>query len=475
MRDKIQTTSVVLITHYYLLITGANTIIIGKIIDLVRNFEGGFNKGFILIRDTKENRIVKVEFQNENLMAVDLTGNRIIAQVPTIITLIDNEQKPISCESLRTGLEVTVFALQVPEKLRSEKALSVIGHLSDNQRDYILQELAVLEGCVAEGLGFKDHDIQTKINHEKEPLFIVYPNVEESAFVEGKKLLTKLDATKNNFLYDVQWLGFTLMEDRATRITVENPDANNPKLQHRAFFSNDKAEQELVRKMLLSKTKNLLFLISIGKYYHEGMCLDATVQLFVNLIKSCVALIKEKNNIITSGTQSNEQEKIFAAKFAERLTGQWNITVVVADILQAFNKAATEEQKFKEIDNYRELGRKWIERAEPIFTQLQHAGEGLINVTVKMLDWTTILLQAANYGYEEKYQYLLENYAHQELSSEVAPFRGSVIIKATKYQMRQQKQMGILLPHSKQNSREKDKKESESKYDIKAIHSILFC
>lgn len=105
----------------------AYEIISGKIIDLQRNFAGGFNKGYIIIESINNNQKVKVEFQNENLILKDMIKNKIIAKVPTIITLIDNEQKPISCESLRIGLEVTVFSLQVPKILRTEKALSVIG------------------------------------------------------------------------------------------------------------------------------------------------------------------------------------------------------------------------------------------------------------------------------------------------------------------------------------------------------------
>jgi len=105
----------------------ATFIINGKIIELQRNFAQGFNKGWAIIEDNQTQQKIKIDFQNENLRIVDLHTSVTLAIVPTIITLIDNEARPLSCECLRTGLDVTVITLQVPAILRTPKALAIFG------------------------------------------------------------------------------------------------------------------------------------------------------------------------------------------------------------------------------------------------------------------------------------------------------------------------------------------------------------
>lgn len=98
----------------------------GKILDLQRNIDHGFNKGWAIIEDSSNCQKIKIDFQNENLRAINLKAQQELALVPKIITILDNEFKPVSCECLRIGLEVSVVTLQVPEILRTAQALNVL-------------------------------------------------------------------------------------------------------------------------------------------------------------------------------------------------------------------------------------------------------------------------------------------------------------------------------------------------------------
>jgi N-methylhydantoinase A/oxoprolinase/acetone carboxylase beta subunit/DUF917 family protein len=120
----------------------------GKIIGLNRTIDQGFNKGWVIIMDDQHKRVIRIDFQNENLRAVDFNTNIVIAVVPKIITLIDNEFKPISCECLRMGLNVTALSLQVPKLLRTEKALAIVGPSAFN-----LEPLENLQASIKESIG----------------------------------------------------------------------------------------------------------------------------------------------------------------------------------------------------------------------------------------------------------------------------------------------------------------------------------
>ena len=98
----------------------------GKIIDLKRELERSFNMGWVLIESLDGEQVIKIDFQNENLRAVNLKNGEVLALVPKIITILDNEFKPLSCECLRIGLDVSVATLQVPEILRTKKALELL-------------------------------------------------------------------------------------------------------------------------------------------------------------------------------------------------------------------------------------------------------------------------------------------------------------------------------------------------------------
>ncbi len=119
--------------------TPINLIINGKIIDLHRKLEHGFNKGWAIIQALTGLQTIRIDFQNENLRAVNLKTGAEVAIVPTIITMLDNEFKPLSCECLRVGLEVSVVTLQVPPLLRTDKALNIVGPAAFKLDDILLQ------------------------------------------------------------------------------------------------------------------------------------------------------------------------------------------------------------------------------------------------------------------------------------------------------------------------------------------------
>lgn len=103
-------------------------LITGKVIDVERRTAGGFVHGSVVIEgtETDSGRLVRVEFQNENLVALE-DGNP-IATVPDIITLLDRHTAHgIVTEHIRYGQRVILSAFRGPAQWRSEAGLRVVG------------------------------------------------------------------------------------------------------------------------------------------------------------------------------------------------------------------------------------------------------------------------------------------------------------------------------------------------------------
>src|ERR1700678_3594339 len=95
--------------------------------------------------------------------------------------------------------------LKVKETAERNKLLEKIKSqpLLENELEYILQELALLVGCIPAGLGFFEPE-QGKISHgTKQPLFIIYPNGDDRVFAQAKKQLESFDTSKFKYLFDV--------------------------------------------------------------------------------------------------------------------------------------------------------------------------------------------------------------------------------------------------------------------------------
>jgi DUF917 family protein len=100
----------------------------GKVADVERRTTGGFVRGSALIEglggDTR--RSLRIEIQNENLVARD--GERVVASVPDIITVLDDDSgSAITTERLRYGQRVSVVALRCDPIWRSERGLATAG------------------------------------------------------------------------------------------------------------------------------------------------------------------------------------------------------------------------------------------------------------------------------------------------------------------------------------------------------------
>lgn len=100
----------------------------GKIVDVQRNIEAGFNRGKMVIEGLKEDSGEQVEiyFQNENLIA--LKNGEPIAMTPDLICLVDQEAlTPVTTESLKYGKRVRVLSLPSASQWRTEVGIETVG------------------------------------------------------------------------------------------------------------------------------------------------------------------------------------------------------------------------------------------------------------------------------------------------------------------------------------------------------------
>lgn len=113
-----------------LAVTGGKVLMVGKISNVIRKTEGGFNTGHVAIKSITTEHTLKVEFQNENLVALLQSGKKeeVVAMVPDLITIIDSDNgEPIPTEAVRYGLRVTVLTLPAHASLRTDRALAFVG------------------------------------------------------------------------------------------------------------------------------------------------------------------------------------------------------------------------------------------------------------------------------------------------------------------------------------------------------------
>lgn len=110
-------------------VTGGQVLFQGKLTDVERRLQGGFARGVVGIEGSGgfDGRSVRIDFQNENLIARESTGN-ILAVVPDLICLVDQDTAaPITTELLRYGLRVTLLGIPAPRQLRTPNALAAVG------------------------------------------------------------------------------------------------------------------------------------------------------------------------------------------------------------------------------------------------------------------------------------------------------------------------------------------------------------
>ncbi|WP_086350704.1 DUF917 domain-containing protein [Candidatus Enterococcus clewellii] len=100
----------------------------GKITDVLRKVEGGFNFGQACIEGLNEDASsnMTVFFQNENLIAEK--DGQPVAMTPDLICMVDLETlMPVTTEALKYGKRVRVLALPSHPKWQTEKGIETVG------------------------------------------------------------------------------------------------------------------------------------------------------------------------------------------------------------------------------------------------------------------------------------------------------------------------------------------------------------
>ena len=107
---------------------GGRILFQGKIVDVQRWVTGGFARGSVECAgvDAYSGRQLRIEFQNENLIARE--GETVCCTVPDLICILERDTAtPINTELLRYGYRVAVVGFPAPAQLVTEQALRVVG------------------------------------------------------------------------------------------------------------------------------------------------------------------------------------------------------------------------------------------------------------------------------------------------------------------------------------------------------------
>lgn len=124
---------------------GAAVLVEGRIVDVERRTAGGFVRGSATIEEIGGGRTLRLEIQNENLVALE--DGRLVASVPDLIAVLDTQTADaVPTEVLRYGHRVTVIAFACDPLWRSPRGLEVAGPRAFGYEvDYVpVEELHVL-------------------------------------------------------------------------------------------------------------------------------------------------------------------------------------------------------------------------------------------------------------------------------------------------------------------------------------------
>lgn len=107
--------------------TGGRPLFSGKVVDVHRRTTAGFARGHVDLDALVGDGTLVVEFQNEFLVARDGNGS-VLASVPDLLVVVDIETaEPVPTSDLRYGQRVVVVGIPAPAKLRTDRALAVVG------------------------------------------------------------------------------------------------------------------------------------------------------------------------------------------------------------------------------------------------------------------------------------------------------------------------------------------------------------
>lgn len=132
-------------------VAGGERLFHGKIVDVERRLVGGFARGMLQLDGSgpDSGRTLRIDFQNENLIARDGDG-MVLAVVPDLICIVDEDTaEPITTEIVRYGLRVVVVGIPAPAMLKTPEALKVIGPGAFGYPDVPYEPMA---GAYASGL-----------------------------------------------------------------------------------------------------------------------------------------------------------------------------------------------------------------------------------------------------------------------------------------------------------------------------------
>ncbi|WP_051318098.1 DUF917 domain-containing protein [Cohnella thermotolerans] len=106
----------------------ARPLFTGKVTDVEVRTTGGFSRGFVALEglDACAGRELRIDIQNEYLVAWE--GDQPIATVPDLICVLDQESgMAVGTESLKYNMRMRVLGIPASEKLRTNRALTVVG------------------------------------------------------------------------------------------------------------------------------------------------------------------------------------------------------------------------------------------------------------------------------------------------------------------------------------------------------------
>lgn len=109
-------------------VMGGRVIFRGKIVDVQRGTQGGFARGEAVLDGLTDDlgSRMEVAFQNENLVAS--RDGEVVVSVPDLICLLDTDTgEPVTTETLRYGLRVSVVAAPCDPRWRSTEGLELAG------------------------------------------------------------------------------------------------------------------------------------------------------------------------------------------------------------------------------------------------------------------------------------------------------------------------------------------------------------
>lgn len=112
---------------------GGKLLITGKIVEVLRETTGGFIKGHLKVEgiDQFNDKNIHIDFQNENLIARDsgtASNFDVLACTPDLICVVDSDTgEPISTETVRYGMRISVLVLPIPDIMKTEQALKFVG------------------------------------------------------------------------------------------------------------------------------------------------------------------------------------------------------------------------------------------------------------------------------------------------------------------------------------------------------------